>query len=99
MLLKRATLSCCFHTRHDAFFVVASGHADVVQDGATIGAVGPGGHFGEIALLEDVPRTASVVASTPLRAFRLDREAFDAVLLQAFRAGTIRRAFNRTAEH
>ncbi|HEX6844682.1 MAG TPA: cyclic nucleotide-binding domain-containing protein [Actinomycetota bacterium] len=83
----------------DAFYVVASGRAEVVQDGAVLGEIGPGGHFGEIALLEDVPRTASVVARAPLRAFRLDREGFDAVLLQAFRAGTIRRATDRTAEH
>lgn len=83
----------------DAFYVVASGRAEVVQDGAVLGEVGPGGHFGEIALLEDVPRTASVVARAPLRAFRLDREGFDAVLVQAFRAGSIRRAADRTAEH
>lgn len=83
----------------DAFYVVASGRADVVQDNAVLAEIGPGGHFGEIALLEDVPRTASVVARAPLRAFCLDRDGFDAVLAQAFRSGAIRRASDRTAEH
>jgi CRP-like cAMP-binding protein len=83
----------------DAFYVVASGRAEVVRGDEAIAEVGPGGFFGEIALLEEVPRTASVVALAPLRAFRLDREGFDAVVAQAFSTGAIRRATDRTAEH
>jgi CRP-like cAMP-binding protein/Zn-dependent protease len=83
----------------DAFYVIGSGHAEVRQDGAPIRDLGPGDHFGEIALLEDVPRTASVIAKTPLRVFRLDRAGFDRVVVSAFRSGALPRATDRTLEH
>ena len=37
----------------------------------------------------DVPRTATVVARTPVRAFRLDREGFDRLVAGAFGRGTL----------
>lgn len=83
----------------DAFYVIGSGHAEVRQGGVQIRDLGPGEHFGEIALLEDVPRTASVFAKTPLRVFRLDRPGFDRVVVSAFRSGSLRRATDRTLEH
>jgi CRP/FNR family transcriptional regulator, cyclic AMP receptor protein len=50
-----------------SFFVIEEGTADVVQDGTTIGTLGPGDHFGEIAILDGGRRTADVVATTDLR--------------------------------
>jgi CRP-like cAMP-binding protein len=53
------------------FFAVEEGSADVVNDGVVIATLGPGEVFGEIALLASGKRTASVVASTPMRLITL----------------------------
>jgi MFS family permease len=64
----------------DAYRLLADGTADVVRDGRILRTLGPGDGFGEIALLEDRTRTASVVATTSVVLHRLPREAFlDAV--------------------
>jgi CRP/FNR family transcriptional regulator, cyclic AMP receptor protein len=49
------------------FFVIEDGAASVTQNGTEIATLGPGDFFGEIGLLETVRRTASVVATTPMR--------------------------------
>lgn len=83
----------------DAFFAIASGRAEVVRDGGVADTLLAGSYFGEVALLRDVPRTATVVARTPMRLFRLDREGFDLVIADAFRRGTLRAAADRTWQH
>jgi CRP-like cAMP-binding protein len=49
------------------FFVIEEGTAEVRQDGAVLRTLGPGDVFGEIGLLVTGRRTASVVATSPLR--------------------------------
>lgn len=73
----------------DAFYAIASGQVEVVRNGTRIRTLGPGSFFGEVALLLDVPRTATVRALTAVRAFRLDREGFDRLVGDAFRRGTL----------
>jgi CRP-like cAMP-binding protein len=46
------------------FMVIESGSAEVTHDDRHLAHLGPGDFFGEIALLLDVPRTATVVASS-----------------------------------
>jgi CRP-like cAMP-binding protein len=58
------------------YILIDSGVAEVSQDGLPIRTLGPGAGVGEIALLLDTPRTASVTAVGPVAAFRLDRAAF-----------------------
>jgi CRP-like cAMP-binding protein len=49
------------------FFVISEGEASVAVDGKEVDRMGPGDHFGEIALLGDRVRTATVTAETELR--------------------------------
>jgi CRP-like cAMP-binding protein len=49
------------------FFVIEDGSAAVEVGGETVRTLGPGDHFGEIALIDKGPRSATVVATTELR--------------------------------
>lgn len=49
------------------FFIVADGEASVSVDGEEVARIGPGDHFGELALISEDARTATVTALTPLR--------------------------------
>jgi MFS family permease len=58
------------------FYAIAGGKAVVERDDGTTRELGPGDSFGEIALLRDVPRTATVRALEPLRLFAVERDEF-----------------------
>jgi CRP/FNR family transcriptional regulator, cyclic AMP receptor protein len=49
------------------FFVIEHGNATVSVAGDIVRTLGPGDHFGEIALIDSGPRSATIVASTDLR--------------------------------
>ena len=58
------------------FFVLIDGTASVAQDGDQINELGPGDFFGEVALVRDTPRTATVTATSPVRALVVTRQSF-----------------------
>ena len=60
----------------DRFYVVESGRTTATHAGQVLSSQGPGDPFGEIALLRDVPRTATVTADEPTVLLCLDRDAF-----------------------
>ena len=63
-----------------SFFAIVEGEVKVKQGGRTIATAGPGEFFGEISLLDGGPRTATVVAATPVVAIRLFKSSFDRVV-------------------
>jgi CRP-like cAMP-binding protein len=58
------------------FFVIMEGEVEVTRDGKPIATSGSGQFVGEIALVEDVRRTATVTTKTPLRFFVMTRQSF-----------------------
>ena len=58
------------------FFVIMEGEVEVTRRGKKLATRSSGDFFGEIALVENVPRTATVTARTPLRVFVLTRQSF-----------------------
>jgi CRP/FNR family transcriptional regulator, cyclic AMP receptor protein len=62
------------------FFVIVEGETQVKRKGRSLGTRGAGDFVGEIALLEQVPRTATVTAKTDLRVFVLTSKDFHHLL-------------------
>jgi CRP/FNR family transcriptional regulator, cyclic AMP receptor protein len=65
------------------FFIVLEGEVEVRQGDRVIATRGPGDYLGEIALLDDRPRTATVVATTPVSVEVLSRREFMSLLAEA----------------
>jgi predicted MFS family arabinose efflux permease len=64
----------------DRFYIVATGELEIFVDGRAVRVTGPGGYFGEIALLRDVMRTATVRAKTDVELQALERDDFIAAV-------------------
>jgi CRP/FNR family transcriptional regulator, cyclic AMP receptor protein len=62
------------------FFIVVTGTAVVTRNGKKVAALGPGDHFGELALLDRRPRSASVTSETDLDVLVLSQRQFNGLL-------------------
>lgn len=73
-------------TPGDAFYLVYTGRAKAVNPGllwsSTLGEIGPGNFFGEIALILNRPRTATVQCLERTQCFRIDRAVYESLLAQ-----------------
>jgi CRP/FNR family transcriptional regulator, cyclic AMP receptor protein len=67
----------------EEFFVILDGHARVEVSPRKRSRLGPGQYFGEMSLLDGGPRSASVVAETPLRLLVIKRRNFSTLLREA----------------
>jgi CRP-like cAMP-binding protein len=64
------------------FFIILDGNVSVSRGGETVATLGPGDFFGEIALLDGGPRTATATTSTPCRLLVLAHREFDSLLAE-----------------
>jgi CRP-like cAMP-binding protein len=62
------------------FYVILDGKASVSIDGSEVATLGPGDFFGEMALLDQGPRVATVMASTPMEVAVLDPREFSTLI-------------------
>ena len=61
------------------FFVIGDGTAEVTRDGAQLATLGPGDFFGEMSLLGDERRVATVTTTSPMRVAVMTRSRFRAI--------------------
>ena len=64
------------------FFLIVRGRVRVVHDGQILAQLGPGEFFGELSLLDQMPRIASVVAQEPTTCLAIASWDFDRLLLE-----------------
>lgn len=64
------------HQQGDEMYAVLSGRIDVLTYGKVLEQVGPGGMFGEMALIDEGPRSAAALAAEPSEVFVISRALF-----------------------
>jgi CRP/FNR family transcriptional regulator, cyclic AMP receptor protein len=62
------------------FFILVEGTADVKKGNRRVNRLGPGDFFGEISLIRHTPRTATVVATSPVRTLVITERSFQTLL-------------------
>ena len=62
------------------FFIIVDGTAKVTRNGQKVATLGPGSHFGELALLDRRPRSASVISESDLDVLVMSQRQFNGLL-------------------
>jgi uncharacterized protein YhbP (UPF0306 family) len=70
-------------TPADKFIILVEGEAEILQNEQPVGSLTPGELFGEVAIVRDQPRSATVRAKTDVRLLALDRDGFRDLVAQA----------------
>jgi CRP/FNR family cyclic AMP-dependent transcriptional regulator len=77
------------------FYFVVSGKAHVLRNGRKAAEIGPGGYFGELSLLDRLPRSATVKASTDMELIEIEQRDFNELLKES--PSTVRKLLVATA--
>jgi CRP-like cAMP-binding protein len=64
----------------EEFWMIVEGHLAVERDGKQVATLGPGDYFGELAVIDAAPRSATVVSTTPVELLVITRRRFWATL-------------------
>lgn len=67
-------------TPGQAFYMILSGRVEIIRDGRSLGAYGPGDFFGEMSLLDNAPRSATIRALDPTRCLMLSSWDFKTLI-------------------
>ena len=67
-------------TPGQAFYLILSGRVEIIRDGQSLGAFGPGDFFGEMSLLDSAPRSATIKALETTNCLMLSSWDFKALL-------------------
>lgn len=98
-MAESADVLCQEGTPGDSLYLILSGEADVLKRKQPITVLGPGEVFGEMAVLTGSPRSATVVARTPMELYELKKSDFDLVLTRSPHiAGALSRILARRLE-
>lgn len=82
------------------FYLVLTGEVEVRRKGRKVAALGPGAHFGELALLDPGPRNATIRATTDVEVLGITERMFQVVMrdLPTLRRGMLRGLAGRIRE-
>jgi CRP-like cAMP-binding protein len=93
--------------RGDGMYVIVDGRVEISVGGRVLESIGPGSVFGEMALIDDAPRTASAIAKSNCRVLRIDARRFQSLVqktpdfalqIMAVMANRLRRMNRRVAK-
>ena len=82
------SIICRQGERGDTFYVIVDGHVTATQrteddEDRLLSILHPGSYFGEMALIDDAPRMATITAATPVTLLEFDQETFDKLVIES----------------